>query len=156
MTMKKMAKYWIAKGIKMTVFFLVAAFAMIFVVMTLWNALLPGILGVKMITFWQAAGLLLLSRILFGGFGRRGGFRGRGRGRSHWKKRWYEKGESMSEDEREQMKAKWKSQCGPRGRKAWGEERDLRNDEKRQAESEAEKEVDPTWTGKSGPDSAVS
>jgi len=39
------------------------------VVMTLWNALLPAILGVKAIGFWQALGILVLSRILFGGLG---------------------------------------------------------------------------------------
>ncbi len=38
------------------------------VVMLLWNALLPAIFGVKAITFLQAAGLLILSKILFGGF----------------------------------------------------------------------------------------
>ncbi|MDR1230369.1 MAG: hypothetical protein LBK61_03085 [Spirochaetaceae bacterium] len=44
-------------------------------VMLLWNALLPGILGVSALNYGQAAGLLLLSRILFGGLG---GFGGRG------------------------------------------------------------------------------
>lgn len=34
----------------------------------LWNALLPDILGVKAINYWQSLGLLLLSKILFGGF----------------------------------------------------------------------------------------
>jgi hypothetical protein len=38
-------------------------------VMFLWNALLPGIFGLPFINYWQAAGLLLLARILFGGFG---------------------------------------------------------------------------------------
>ena len=35
----------------------------------LWNWLLPAIFGFPRITFWQALGLLALSRILFGGFG---------------------------------------------------------------------------------------
>jgi hypothetical protein len=38
-------------------------------VMFLWNALLPGIFGLSIINYWQSAGLLLLSRILFGGLG---------------------------------------------------------------------------------------
>jgi hypothetical protein len=42
------------------------------VVMLLWNALIPGIFGLTVITFWQAAGLLVLVRILVGGFGGRG------------------------------------------------------------------------------------
>ena len=39
------------------------------VVMFLWNALLPDIFGFVNISFWQAAGLLILARILFGGIG---------------------------------------------------------------------------------------
>src|ERR1043165_719868 len=39
------------------------------VVQWLWNALLPPLFGFPVITFWQALGLLALSRILFGGFG---------------------------------------------------------------------------------------
>ena len=33
----------------------------------LWNILLPDILGVKSINYWQAFGVLILSKILFGG-----------------------------------------------------------------------------------------
>jgi hypothetical protein len=44
-------------------------------VMLLWNALFPGIFGLPALHYGQAAGLLLLSWILFGGLG---GF-GRGR-----------------------------------------------------------------------------
>ncbi|MDR3699428.1 MAG: hypothetical protein P4L56_07315 [Candidatus Sulfopaludibacter sp.] len=35
----------------------------------LWNALMPAILGLPAIGFWQALGLFLLSRLLFGRFG---------------------------------------------------------------------------------------
>lgn len=37
-------------------------------VMLLWNWLIPDIFGLSCIGFWQALGLLILSRILFGGF----------------------------------------------------------------------------------------
>jgi hypothetical protein len=40
-------------------------------VMLLWNSLLPDIFGLKTITYLQAAGLLILAKILFGGFNRR-------------------------------------------------------------------------------------
>jgi hypothetical protein len=43
------------------------------IVRRLWNWLLPELFGVPAITFWQALGLLVLARILFGGFGRGGG-----------------------------------------------------------------------------------
>jgi hypothetical protein len=38
-------------------------------VMLLWNVLLPQIFGITAVNFWQALGLLALSKILFGGFG---------------------------------------------------------------------------------------
>ncbi|MGE3276558.1 MAG: hypothetical protein AB7O67_15700 [Vicinamibacterales bacterium] len=49
------------------------------VVQWLWNWLLPSLVGVRAVTFWEALGLLALSRILFGGVGFRGprGRRGR-------------------------------------------------------------------------------
>lgn len=42
-------------------------------VMLLWNSLMPVIFGIKEINYLQAAGLLILSKILFGAFGRRHG-----------------------------------------------------------------------------------
>ena len=50
------------------VILLVVAGTLLFsaVFMLLWNAVLPAVLHVGAITIWQAAGILLLSRILFG------------------------------------------------------------------------------------------
>ena len=42
------------------------------IVKLLWNWLLPALFGLPAVTFWQALGLLVLCRILFGGFGRHG------------------------------------------------------------------------------------
>ena len=39
------------------------------IIMHLWNWLMPALFGLKMITFWQAIGLLILARILVGGLG---------------------------------------------------------------------------------------
>jgi hypothetical protein len=39
------------------------------VVSGLWNALMPAIFGLPGISFWQALGLLVLGRLLFGGSG---------------------------------------------------------------------------------------
>ncbi|KYG82525.1 hypothetical protein AWN68_14830 [Roseivirga echinicomitans] len=49
------------------------------VIMLLWNWLMPDLFGLTTITFWQALGLFILSRILFSGMG------GKGK-RSHRKK----------------------------------------------------------------------
>jgi hypothetical protein len=37
-----------------------------YVVVWLWNWLMPGLFGLKLITFWQAVGLIILARIIFG------------------------------------------------------------------------------------------
>ena len=42
------------------------------IVMSLWNYLLPALFGWRTITFWQAAAMLALCRILFGGVSGRG------------------------------------------------------------------------------------
>ena len=69
-----------------------------FVVMYLWNWLLPSLFGWPLVTFWQALGILALSRILFGGFGLHGG---RGYSLRH---RMMHKGmEDMSPEERERF-----------------------------------------------------
>ena len=48
------------------------------IVMLLWNWLMPAIFGLVAINFWQALGIFILARILFGGFGRgRRGWHGR-------------------------------------------------------------------------------
>ncbi|MFD0751233.1 hypothetical protein ACFQZS_13865 [Mucilaginibacter calamicampi] len=84
-------------------------------VMTLWNCLIPGIFGYSIITFWQAMGLFVLCKLLFG-FGR-GGRHGcgpmGGGGRAPWM-RWKmkERLANMSPEEREAFKQKMKERCG--------------------------------------------
>jgi hypothetical protein len=77
------------------------------VVMNLWNGLLPDLFGVKTITFWQAAGLLILSRLLFAGF--RGGSRFHG---SHWRHRMRERWDRMTPEEREKFRGQMRTWCG--------------------------------------------
>jgi len=87
--------------------FIAAIFLFGAIVMGLWNAILPAVLGVKVINLWQALGILLLSKILFGGF--HGGWRGR-----HGKARWVEmqqKLASMTPEEKEKFKSEWKNRC---------------------------------------------
>ena len=81
-----------------------------FVTMSLWNWLVPLLFQGPVISFWQALGLLLLSKILLGGFGgRRWGGHGPG---MHWKHRYYNKLSGMSPEDREQFKAKvWAKWC---------------------------------------------
>lgn len=44
------------------------AFLFGYVVMMLWNWLMPLIFGLKEIEFWQAVGIIILAKLLFGGF----------------------------------------------------------------------------------------
>ncbi len=81
------------------------------VVMLLWNAVMPEVFGLAVITFWQAVGLLLLSHILLRGWGpwhRRWGWRN-----EHWRRRMEERLAAMTPEEREKFKAQWQHWCGP-------------------------------------------
>src|SRR5476649_762135 len=85
------------------VLFLGAAAVLGWVVMMLWNAVVPVVfVGGRVIDYWHALGLLVLSRILFGGFRGRGGRHGR-----RWR-RW----EAVTPEEREQLKQSHAERCG--------------------------------------------
>jgi len=66
----------------------------------------PGLFGAHPIGFLQAVGLLILCRILFGGF--RGGFG------AHRRARLEERLAQMSPEERERFRAGMRSRCGGR------------------------------------------
>jgi hypothetical protein len=87
------------------------------IVMHLWNWLLPTLFGWRLITFWQALGLLLLCRILFGGWGGSGGGKGHMRHRIRERmaermgERMQERWEKMTPEEREKARQRW-ARCG--------------------------------------------
>jgi hypothetical protein len=84
-------KFKLMKGI----FILACAGVLGLIVMALWNWLLPEIFpGAHAVNYWQALGLLLLCRILFGGF--RGHHRDWHEKREHWQ-RW----QAMTPEERQ-------------------------------------------------------
>lgn len=104
-----MKKIWIKKGLMMLIFGSIAVLVFGFVVMLLWNNILVAVTGVKAISFLQALGILLLSKILFGGFGGRGW-----RSSTAWKQKMKQRFENMTPEEREKFKAEWKNRCGSR------------------------------------------
>lgn len=57
---------WILLGIVAAVGF---AFLLGYGIMLLWNWLMPEIFGLIEISYWQAVGIIILAKILFGGFG---------------------------------------------------------------------------------------
>ena len=101
-----MRKSRFLRVIKIALFGTLAVAALGFVVMSLWNALLPDIFGVRAIGFWQAVGLLILSKLLFGGFRTHGG------GGPSWRRRFKERWEQMTPEERESFKQGMRRGCG--------------------------------------------
>ena len=100
---------WVMRGL--LVFCLVlAVLALVgFVVMWLWNALVPVLFRGPTLQYGQALGLLILSRLLFGGL--------RGRGwHGNWRQRmWREHWEQMTPEERARLRDRVLNRCGHRG-----------------------------------------
>lgn len=88
------------------------------IVYALWNGVLVEVVPVKAVTYWQALGLLVLAKILFGGFpGRRGHCGG-----PPWRQRMLAKHwESLSPEQREKMREKMSHRYGDWPRPPWCE-----------------------------------
>lgn len=112
--------------------FIIAIFVLGFIIMLLWNALIPGLFHGPVLDYWQAVGLLVLARVLVGIRGRRMFVHGLW----HWRKygppwHWYKHGwnrreaedhfffgmsgnecwnnwQKMTPEERQQAKEDWK------------------------------------------------
>ena len=97
---------WVKRGLKVGLIAAVGAAVLGFMVMSLWNWLGPAVFGLRMITFWQALGILILSKILFGGFRGRPGYGGQ------WRSRMRERCQQMTPEEREQFRQGMFSGCG--------------------------------------------
>jgi len=127
-------KWIIMRIVKVALFVGIGIFLFGYITMSLWNCLIPTLFKGPMVTYWQAIGLLILGKILFGGFGghhRRGPW-GRGGGwgpqggpfsgpggnpgwshceqRAAWNggnpwSRWHH----MTPEEREKYKEQWKT-----------------------------------------------
>lgn len=90
---------------KIGVLVVVGIAALGWVVMALWNWLLPELFGIREISYLQAMGVLLLSKILFGGF------RGHCGGHHKWHRHHHD---GMTAEEREKLKGG--CGCGGSGR----------------------------------------
>jgi hypothetical protein len=97
------------RGLKVVAVVTIALALFGFLVMTLWNWLMPTLFGRPLITVWQAFGLLALSRILVGGWRRPGP------APWVWRRRWMERWEQMTPDERERFRQGVEGRRGPVG-----------------------------------------
>jgi len=105
-----MKRYWILKIITLTTLVILALSA---VVMLLWNWLVPPLFNGPSISFGQALGLLLLSKVLFSSTGRWGG--GNLNQKRAWKRRFDKKWRNMTPEDRDKFKASMKQHCSKWG-----------------------------------------
>jgi len=97
--------------VKIAAFGLLAIGLIGLVTMLLWNWLVPNLFHGPELTFWQALGLLALTKILFWTFGKK--HQGHG---GHWRPYWKDKWNNMNPEDRERFKQKMKDKwCN------WGE-----------------------------------
>src|SRR5438045_8507895 len=108
--------FWARRVILFILFATIAIFVFGGVVMLLWNNVLAQVTHVSTITFVQGLGLLVLAKILFGGF--RGGW---GPRRYYWRQRMMQKWDNMTPEEREKLKSEWQSRCGGWGYRSWSD-----------------------------------
>jgi predicted membrane chloride channel (bestrophin family) len=101
MTVNRIAKALIIVVLATLCFILIG-----YVVMLLWNWLMPTLFGLHVISFWQAIGILILSKLLFGGF------RGRAGHSMRWRNRLRERWGSMTPEERERFRQSMRGRCG--------------------------------------------
>src|SRR6516225_3097241 len=74
----------------------------------LWNGVLTEVVNAKTITYWQALGILVLARILFGGFPG-----GRGSPFGPWRsRRMMERWQSLTPEQREKMREEVRRRFG--------------------------------------------
>jgi hypothetical protein len=93
-----MKQFRVFKTLNILLIVVVAGAVLGFVIMHLWNWLMPSLFGLNMITFWQALGLFVLGKLLLGGFHRHHG------GRPRWGRKMRECWEQMSPEQRERFR----------------------------------------------------
>jgi len=106
-----MKRFWMKRIAGFIVLAILGVVVFSSIVMLLWNALLPSLFHFPVITFPQALGLLILTKILFGGF--------RGGGpKNHWKDKMKQRWMNMTPEERENLQQRWGKRCqGPFGQR---------------------------------------
>lgn len=78
-----------------------------YVLMLLWNGILPKVIHVETISYWQAVGIFIISKILFGGLK----MKGCGGEKQKITQKLQDKWMNMTPEEKEIFKQKWKEYC---------------------------------------------
>lgn len=106
-------KFWLLRGLKIFLFASLFVTVAGFITMSLWNWLVPALFNGPAISFLQTLGLLVLTRILFGGWGRGGRAGGWSRRREIWRKKMESRMAHLTPEEQEKFRQKMRSSCGP-------------------------------------------
>ena len=104
-----MKHWWMARIGKFLLMAALGIAVVAYLMMLLWNALIPELFKGPVISYWQSMGLLALSHMLFRGLGR--WHHGHGWHRDRWKHRFEQKLEAMTPEEREKFKEEWRRRC---------------------------------------------
>ncbi|GAA4359528.1 hypothetical protein GCM10023185_26190 [Hymenobacter saemangeumensis] len=105
-------QFWLLRGLRFVFFAALFITAAAFLTMYLWNWLVPELFKGPSITLAQTFGLLLLSRILFGGFGSGRRSKHWARQRKAWRQRMAGRMEHLSPEEREKFRQQMQARCG--------------------------------------------
>ncbi|MEQ8238431.1 MAG: hypothetical protein RIA69_04420 [Cyclobacteriaceae bacterium] len=92
--------------IKIGLLVCVAIAVLLYGFMWLWNWLMPDVFGFSTINIWQTAGLLLMSRILFGSWGNKHHYQNNNP-KKNWLPKMKNRWQSMTPEEKEKFKDRW-------------------------------------------------
>ncbi|HEX8426687.1 hypothetical protein [Hymenobacter sp.] len=105
---------WLLRGLKFALLAVLFVAAIGFITMSLWNWLVPDLFRGPEISFPQTLGLLLLSRILFGGFHKGARAEAWSRRRKMMREKMESRMASLSPEEQEKFRQKMRATCsGP-------------------------------------------
>jgi len=104
-------KFWLLRGLRFCFFAALFVTAAVFFTQYLWNWLVPALFRGPVIGLGQTLGLLVLSRLLFGGFRGGGGPGGWAQRRKAWRQRMAGRMEHLSDEEREKFRQQMQTRC---------------------------------------------
>ncbi len=115
-------KHFILRGIKFTLFAVAGVLLLGYLMMYLWNWLVPELFNGPSLSLLQAIGLFVLAKLLFGGFKHKGacwgGHCGELNHRGRWKQKFEDKMSKLSPEEKEKFRQHVSERC--RSKWGWG------------------------------------
>jgi len=107
-----MRRHWIWYAFKAALFISLGLLLFGWLIMMLWNAVIPAAFSGPAITFGQAVGIFVLARLLVWGLQPAWQWRHLQHGRSYWRRRWEKRLSAMTPEEREKLRQAYARRCG--------------------------------------------